>query len=145
MLKSEPVTLDGIEFTTTQFPAMMGFEMLGRLVKVLGPALDVLTGADPETEIEDLAPVLAATLKDMKPSDLSALVIDLLRSTTAKISDPTGGRLIDLGSKDAINLVFSGRLMIMFKVLVHAIKVNYWDFFAGSVPSAPPAPKPAAP
>lgn len=142
-LKSEKTTVDGIVFETTQYPAMRGLELLGRLTKVLGPTLGALASADPDAELESLGPVLAVALRDLEPEQLSKLAIAVLSGTTATITSPTGATLVTLDSVDNLNLVFSSRLMVMFKVAVHAIKVNFGDFIDGSALGAPRTPAPS--
>lgn len=143
-LKRESITIDGIVFETQEFPAMDGLELMGRLVQVLGPTLGALASANPEQDLEALAPVLATALKDLKPAELSKLACEVLAGTTATVDTPTGPIRHDLGDRNKLNLVFSGRLKALFKVAVHAIKVNYGDFMGGSDASAPQTPAPSA-
>jgi hypothetical protein len=143
VLKTETTTIDGILFTTTQLPAMRGFELLARLVKMIGPALGALTSADPTADLSAMAPALAGALTNINPQEASALVVDIFSCTTALISDSTGGRQVQLSDRTNIDLVFSSRLKVMFQVLAHAIKVNFGDFSGGSAPAAPLPPAPS--
>lgn len=141
-LKYEEVEIDGIKFGTTQFAAMRSLELLGKLVQTVGPALGVISTADPNTPLEQLAPVLAGALSNLKPHELGPLAMEILAGTTATLEvDGKYGRK-DLLSKNDFNEVFSGRLMTMFKAIMHALKVNYADFGLGSGP-AKDAPSPA--
>ncbi len=133
MLKTEKVTVDGIEFQTTQFPAMRAFELLARLVKSLGPAVGALTNLDPTMDLTHAGPQLMAGLATLNPAEAAKLVEEVLTCTTALVDN----KLIPLNSRENIDVVFSSKLKMMFKVLGHALKVNYQDFSAGSDPAAP--------
>lgn len=143
-LKSASTTVDGITFETTQFPAMKALELMGRLTKVLGPTLGALASADPEAEMDSFGPVLAMALKDLDPKELSAIAVELLQGTTALVQSATGQTLVQLGSRENLDLVFSSRLSALFKVAVHAIKLNYGDFIGGSGLGAPRRQEPSA-
>lgn len=138
-VKQETTVINGTSYTTTQFPAMQAFEMFGRLVKTIGPAFGVLGTADGQAEIASLAPALAGAFKDLDPTAATQLASDILQMTSATFA----GKHLPL-TPENINIVFSGRLMDMFRVLVFAIRVNYADFFEGSGLVAPQGPAPAA-
>jgi hypothetical protein len=131
MLKQDTQEIDGLKFTCTQFPAMRGFTLLGRLIKTIGPAISVLSSADAEADIRDLAPLIAVALKDLDPDAATALAADVLAGTSV-IMD----KHVPLDTRANIDMVFSGKLGTMFKVLAFAVKLNYEDFFGGIAPSA---------
>lgn len=140
-LKYEEAEIDGIKFATTQYGAMRGLELLGRLAKTVGPALGALSSADMSPDLERFAPVIAIALRDLQPSELTALTVDILSGTSATITDGDKMRRVDLMSRESLDKVFNGRLMTMFKVLLHALKVNYSDFGFGSAAPNESAPK----
>lgn len=131
-LKSESVEFDGIIFETTQFPAMRAYGLLARLVKVIGPAMSVLAGADKDTRLEDMGPVLGGALANVTPAEAQSLLLEIFGSSTAQVTDQTGPRILQLGTQAGVDQVFTGRLKVMFKVLAHALKVNFGDFSEGS-------------
>lgn len=133
MLKTERETIDGIDFTTTQLPAMKAFKLLARLTKVAGPVMAALSSLEDSMEIAELAPVLANALSALEADELSDLAVEVLKGTSAIVSDMNGSRKLDLMVQENIDLVFSGRLLTMMKVLIHAIKVNYHDFLEGGL------------
>ena len=138
-LKTETLEADGIRFDTTQFAAFRGLELMGRLVTTIGPALGVLSAADPEASLESMAPVIAGALRGLQPTEVSSLALEILASTSATYQDGSTLRRVDILSKEAFDRVFSGRLKTMFKVLIHALKVNYSDFgLGGGVSETPP-------
>lgn len=138
MLKTVTERIDDIEFKTTQLPAMQSFTLLAKLTKVAGPIFTALGGLKPDADVMELVPMMAVALKDMDPSELTSLALEVLKGTKAVIDDPVRGtRQVDFLSQEGVNVVFNGRLLTMLKVMMHAIKVNYGDFLGGSAPSAP--------
>lgn len=127
-LKTESAVIDGIKFETTQFAAMRGYKLLTKLVKSVGPALGLLATAQDGDSIESMAPALGAALSNLTEQDAQSLLLEILAATTAEI----GTVMLGLGTQVAIDGVFSGKLSTMFKVVAHALKVNYADFFGGT-------------
>lgn len=145
MLKSESVTIDEVEYTTTQFPAMTSFELLAKLVKQVGPALAIVASADAGDSLNSIAPALMSALSGLDPVVARGLVVEVLASTSALVREANGSlRLVALNTPANIDIVFSGKLKQMFLVLGHALRVNYGDFSGGSDPAAPEAPTPNA-
>jgi hypothetical protein len=132
VIKQETRFIDDIQITTVQFAAMRGFTILGKLAKTIGPAISVLSGVDPETDIISIAPALASALKDLDPEAATVLAAEVLSGTTATINNQP----VPLNSDVNINLVFGGKLMTMFRTLAFALGVNYSDFFSGIGPAA---------
>lgn len=141
-LKYEEVEYDGIRFGTTQYGAMRGLELMGRLAQTVGPALGALSQADMTTELDRFAPMIAVALRDLKPAELSALAIEILAGTTATLTEANAVKRLDLMSREALDRVFSGRLLTMFKVILHVLKVNFADFGFGSAPETAPTESP---
>lgn len=135
-LKTEAITLDGIVFETTQFPAMRAYGLMAKLLKQLGPAMAILAEVDGETQMSALAPVLGGAMSNVEPVEAQKLLVEILAGTTAQTNDALGGRVVSLGDVKAIDDVFSGRLVVLFQVAAHALKVNYSDFFGVSARAA---------
>lgn len=114
-LKTEEATIDGIVFSTTQFGAMRALELMGRLAQTIGPAMGVLSTANPDTPVEKLAPVLASALANLKPNELGSLALAVLANTSATITDGDKLRRLDILSVEDFNKVFSGKLMTMLQ------------------------------
>lgn len=140
-LKYEETEIDGVRFGTTQYAAMRGLELMGRLAQTVGPALGALSMADMETDLDKFAPVIAVALRDLKPEELTSLTIAILSGTTATITEANTVKRVDLMTRESLDRVFSGRLMTMFKVILHALKVNYADFGFGSAAPTESAPE----
>ncbi len=128
-LKSVPLIIGDIEFSTTQFPAMRALEVMVSLQKLAG----AMQGINPNTSLAAAAPQMMAGLE---PGAAKRLVLDLLQSTTALVRTPTT-RLILLNTQENVDLVFSGKLKMLFEVIGHAVEVNFGDFSEGSAPDAP--------
>ncbi len=62
MLKKDSKDIDGLSYTTVQFPAMYGFGLLARLAKSVGPALGALSGVSPDTDLATVGPALSTAL-----------------------------------------------------------------------------------
>lgn len=139
MLKTVSKDLGDLTYTTTQFPAMRSVQLLTRLAKVAGPVLAALAGAQPTDDISVHAPKLAGALAGLEPVEASSLVADVLMCTAVAVPDAAGGRRIEFTSATNIDLVFSGRLGDLFKILMWVIEVNYGDFSVGSAPQPTPA------
>lgn len=138
MIKTVSERIDDIDFKTTQLPAMQSFTLLTRLTKVAGPVFTALGTMQGQGDLLELVPLLSHALKDMNPEEMTALALEVLKGTSAVVQDPLRGtRQIDLLTPPSVDLVFSGRLLTMLKVMLHAIKTNYGDFLPGSDPSAP--------
>lgn len=138
-LNSATITLHGVVYETTQFPAMRSFGLLARLAKVLGPAMVGMADMTGEEDVRALVPVLGAALANVSPQEAQSIVLELFSCTTAEIVEGHGARLENLGTQQAVDRVFSGKLGDMFHLLAHVMKVNYGDFFGGSDPAAGPA------
>lgn len=145
MLNTESRTIDGIQFTATQFPAVRGFTVLGKLVKTVGPALGTLASASGGDDLAALAPQLAGALSGLDPAAAASLMIEVLSCVSAMTTDEQGRmRSAQLDSQAAIDRVFSGKMGTMFKVIGLALQVNYADFMVGSFPTAPGPTAPSA-
>ena len=139
MSKYEEYEIDGIKFITQPFGGLHALELMGELAQVIGPALSVLSQADPDTPLEQLAPVLAMALRGLKPEELSRLALRVLSQTTAVLEENNTLKRIDIKDKNTFDRVFTGRLMTMFKVALKALKVNYADFGFGSATESAPS------
>lgn len=118
--KTEPLELNGVEYKTQQHPPMQAYELLGKLREVIMASLN-----GDET---------AATMAVMglpRP-----VLLETLQGTTAFLDIDGKKRGLALASESSVNTVFEGRFWDMFKVIDHAIKVNFADFPRGSGPDA---------
>lgn len=133
-LKTEVIEIDGVEYSTTQFAAMRAMRILAMLIKVAGPAIGALAGAKRDAQLTAVMPELQRAFATMDPGEFESLALSLLSGTSATIQGPQGPRRVEFTSAKVVDQVFSGRLGTMFKVIAHAVKVNYGDFAEGSDP-----------
>ena len=147
MIKTEKQTFDGIEFSCTQFPATRGFRLLTNLVKQVGPVLTALGQLDGDLELGDpknmgrLMPALSTGLASLDPEQAEKLMLEVLSSTSAIVSDE-GGRPItrQFGGPSGqanVDRVFSGRMGMLLRVVAWALQVNFRDFSSGAAPVTP--------
>lgn len=140
-LKYEEIEYDGIKFATTQYGAMRGLELLGKLARTIGPAMGALGQMEwGPGDIEKAAPILGYALQNLQPNELTSLVTDILKGTTATLTENGTLRRVDLLDGNAIDRVFNGRLLTMFKVILNALRVNFADFGFGSAAQKESAP-----
>jgi hypothetical protein len=121
LIVPKPVTevIDGLEFTTLQFPAFYALGLLPRLTK-LGPSFGMTTEGQ-----DNSAPLDAATFQNF--------ALELLRQTSVMVNDGKGVlRRVELTSQEKFNQVFAGRFQTVFKVIAFAIKANFETFADGS-------------
>jgi hypothetical protein len=139
MTKTETKKLGDFEFKTTQLPAMRAFALLTRLAKVVGPALGALSTLNPDTELDLAGSGLFTALQTLDPKEAEHLILEVLVATEVVIPDATGGRAVPLSKQENINLVFTGKLKLLFQVLGFALSVNFRDFSEGVDQAAPEA------
>ena len=151
MIKTEEVVIDGIKFSTTQLPAMRAYPLLVRLIKVIGPALGALAQLPKDAELTAALPQLIGAMSSLEPAEAEKIATDVLALTTATVPDAAGRlSLVTLSTPAAIDSVFTGSVLLLFKVMWHAIRVNFQDFFggpsltAGAAPAQSPGTKPPA-
>jgi hypothetical protein len=125
MVESKSKTIDGVNFTVTQFPARRAFAVQARLIKTLGPALGAAVGKGVGGEV-DLSAALQKLADNIEADTLVALAQELLASTRAD------GK--ELAGDAAFDMAFTGKLLTLYKVLAFLVEVNFADFFgAGGI------------
>ncbi len=139
-MQSETKSIDGLELTTTLFPALQAFGLWVRLGKVLAPASDIiiplLTGTASHTLLmSDAGPAITSVFAQLDEGVAQSLTREMFQLTTVRHNN----KIVQLVGDDSINLVFSGKLSTMLKALQFVAKANFADFFptAPAVPSEP--------
>lgn len=110
--------IDGYTVQMSPLPAFVALEQFTSLTALLGPSVMSLLGKD-----EALAAALAASVRSVKPADVSGLVRALLATTHITINGATVPVL------PVFDTEFQGKLLTVFKIAAFAIEVNYGDFF----------------
>jgi hypothetical protein len=132
MIKSETRTIGGMEFTTTQFPAMQALRISAQLAKTIGPGLLQVLGLGVDgkdllkADVTLVIPAIADMLMRLEPTEVPEHVRMLLSNTVVTIN----GRQATLNNDDTINAVFTGKLKHIFHALKFVLEVNFADFFA---------------
>lgn len=122
-LRQETASFAGLSFTTTTLPALRGLALYAKLGEADSsvPFLSMLDRADSN--------MFALSVSYIPPDSAQALLRDIFAATTVI----AGGRVESLGGDDAINRVFTGKVLTMLQVAWWVIGVNFADFFeAGS-------------
>lgn len=114
-------TIDGYIVEISPLPAFAALEHFTNLTSMLGPSVLSLLGKD-----EALAAALAASLRNVKGSDVSALMKALLATCVVTVN----GQRIPL--VPVFDTEMQGKLLTAFKIFGFAIEVNYGDFFVAA-------------
>lgn len=146
MVKTETRIIDGEQVAVTMLPATQGLQLLGRVVRLMGPglaqalavpgALKRMMQMDPA----DLLGSFGAFAEKVTPETVDDLKQTLLAGVTV------GGVAVLDGTFD---LRFQGRLLFLLKVARFSLEVNLRDFFGVLFAARPPsaagnAPPPSA-
>ncbi len=136
MLAPLAVTIDDTQFEIGALALKDARAVLVCLTRTLGPALTKFAGKD--VGGVDSTAALAALMVAVTAEDLE-FVCDKF-GAVCKVQ-LEGGKMVPV---KAAEVVFQGRLMVMFKWIWACIDHNYGDLFLGLTALTPPAP-PAAP
>lgn len=134
-LKMETRIIAGCDVRSQQLPALASFNLMTKLGRIITPVLDKidLSNISMESDIGALTPALAALFSNMDSDESGPLLCEILATTSVTLDDDEGHRIEHLTNREAINRVFSGRMRMMFEVIVFALKVNFADFFDGAL------------
>lgn len=108
------------EVTVAPLPAFHALEHLTTLTTLVGPPVLGLFGG----ESDKLAVALAASLRGIKPTEVTALLKGLLATTLIR---KTGGQQVQI--LPVFDIEFQGKLLTALKITAFAIEVHYADFF----------------
>ncbi len=123
--KTEKRTIGGLEYSTTQLPAMKALALSTRIGRAVGPALAAASGVDMGADVAALAPAITRLFASLDGAEAQALTKEILQGTTVVFE----GKHVHLGDTAAIDHVFTGRLGELFTVVKFALEVNFTDFF----------------
>lgn len=113
-------TIEAYEVTVHPLPAFQALEHLTTLTTLIGPPVIGLFGG----ESDKLAVALAASLRGIKPQEVTALLKGLLQ-TTLITKDGKQTQILPVFDRE-----FQGKLLTALKIAAFAIEVHYADFFA---------------
>lgn len=146
-LKIDDRIIGPFKFHCQQFAARKSYDLISRIARLIGPALDGLRGVPAadflNQEPRILLPALMGLLKSLDETEMAKLRDDLLGSLHCEYS-PEGATaiaLLDLTTVSNIDIVFEGRFQDIYPAMQFALEVNYADFFgmlASMIPTPPP-------
>ncbi len=126
--RSETRTIDGIEFTVTQMPAMRSQRVFQRLASAIGPAIAAALRDAPagdailEGDVR-IGDAVKQLFDRLTIPELEAIEKELLETATV-VQDGQTARVLAIADE-----LLAGRLSTLFKLVAFAIEVNYRDFF----------------
>lgn len=122
--KSENLTIGDNEYSVTQWSAEKAMLMKFKLIKMFGASLALLVNTEDSGEI-DFSNVVSNLFSTAEPADIVAMIKNCV------VGSFCNDKRI---SESSFTEIFSGdKLPEMYKVLAFVLKVNYADFFKGSV------------
>lgn len=145
-MKPVEKTIDGFKVSTTKHSTVRGLQLRARLMRIVLPAISALTskgvtsiGAvkdidlDDEAGLDKLAPALERLAEKLDPEILPDLMCEILCNTSINVpvGEPPTLTRVELNAPEKIDAAFDGRHeFLLYKVLGHALKVNFSDPFA---------------
>ncbi len=137
--------IDGIDVKVTPFPAAEAIKIQALLLRLVGPAVGRAVGAldnvvgsarlgDLKIDGEGLAGAIAELAQKLPEEQLLETIKRLLRGALCTITGDDGQkRAVDFSNPstfdNSLDLVFQGRTMAIYSVIVFVLQVNYPDFF----------------
>jgi hypothetical protein len=138
MFKEKKKIIDGTEFNVAPFDAGEAFKLQATLGKLFGPSLGAALGAikkqkgNVDINGTELSKALQSLFDQLSEDTLFALVTRLLKNVTCSYSinnaPPT---IFDFSDQftSRFNIVFQGRLLVVYQLIAFVLEVNYPDFF----------------
>lgn len=125
--KHKEKLIDDVTCQVNQFTGTFSFKLLIELIQLLGPTFSQILGLAPkEGSILDIQfnPALMSTaithlVTKLDPENNLQLVFRILSQTRIDGVELT---------KESFDLLFQGRMLLLFKVVRFAVEVNYHDF-----------------
>lgn len=153
--------IDGFKVSTTKHSTARGLQLRARLLRIALPAVSALTSKgvtsighvkdidlDDEAGLDKLAPALERLAERLDPETLPDLVCEILCNTSINVpvGEPATLTRVELNAPDKLDAAFDGRHeSLLYKVIGHALKVNFADPFAWLAAKASEAKAGAAP
>lgn len=126
--KSETKEIDGMSVTVQQYAAIRQSLLLVSVAKIFGPALAAITSGKVKNMDDvmkmDITALLLPMFLRLDPGDAKSFICEALAGTTVVYE----GAAVTLANEAKIDLVFSGRVITMYRVIGYALQVNFADF-----------------
>lgn len=138
-------SIDGVRVLVIEKPATLSTLLFAKIIKYFGTGIvTALTGLkdlmkDKELSIQQLLnqdvdfSMFVEAINDistkLEPETFLSLIQEI--STGTRVQHPTNaGEMMEV-SNNNFDAVFTGRIMLMYKIVFLNLKVNYGDFLAG--------------
>lgn len=133
MIETIEVEVDGIKFSIQQFPARQSIKLDVRTLKILSPLVSVLEKVESIDTNIDMS-VFATSVRDILTSltddDFRNYISSMVKNTFATTNpDGQGNRPVQLSDGNVFDMVFAGKNLTVFKLLLEIMKVNGFSFF----------------
>lgn len=132
-LKTEKREIDGLVFHITQFPARKSIKLEKRTITYLAPMLKMLEGfksLDDEVDFSAIVCGIQDVLLNLNEDTLEHFIFAMLEYTSIVIKDGNGKEKITKLEADIFDIVFIGKNITVYKLILEIMKVNKFAFFA---------------
>jgi hypothetical protein len=131
MIKTKKKIINGKNIEVTQFPARKQLEYKFQLIQTLGvPVINLITSIDRTKSLSDqnisseaITKAISSLFINISPSGLVDLMLQFFACTRVD------GHELD---ENYMNVEFSGEMIILYKIFIFVIEVNY-DSFLGII------------
>ena len=120
MRESKTEHFEGLAVTVQQLPAMRAVKLSRRLAALLAPLAPALAA---DGDVSVLGEALGKALEAFSEKDLEALIKEVLEGATVE----EDGKISPLLPR--FEDIFAGRVLLVYRVLIFALEVNFADFF----------------
>jgi len=121
MIETKHIDINGHDYACTQFPARKGVALQARMLKLCGSGIASLLSGGMSAEV-NFTPVIAAITEKLDENDVVKFIEDILACTRRDGAELT---------PTAIDSVFVGEYLDLFKAVKFVLEVNFASFFAG--------------
>lgn len=123
--KTETKNIDDVDYSVTQWPATKALTNKFKIGKVLGPALSVISlDIKDDKSVESLGKGISAIFEHSDPHE----VVELIKSCI--INNVSKDKKL-LTSSDFETLFSGDDLILVYKLFIFVLKVNYGNLFKG--------------
>jgi hypothetical protein len=119
MIDTKEKSIDNHVIMVTQYPGRRAFTYKARLVKLLGPSIARIF-SNGQSDIEVMTEALDTLVARIEPDALTLFILELLCGTRIDGKEITG---------EVFDNEFSGNMLLMYKILIYTLEVNYGGFF----------------
>ena len=131
-LKTITKELDGLKFNITQFTARKSIKLEKRTLTYLAPMLNILDGAKSlESEIDFSKIVIAVqgVLNNLSEEEWEQYIFEMFENVSCFVKSEKQEKLLCLNDVSNFDIVFIGKNMTVYKLLLEVMSVNKFAFF----------------